>query len=225
MAWFFGRRKKQDFQEGDVAELLKSQPVQPSKDMKSVDFDRVIVHVCEITPGGYPIKVAELKLKLRVEGEEKTPYLKYFNNKIYIQPSELLLRADGVKEAWVLREGKGSLVPYSPLFLTKENVKKDFLERAGESLLAFKKMTINEKIIYKESLKRLMQKYRWWQPLVGSALVFIGMMLAAGIVLFAINKGGGSFNHGVELLSANLKTFLQNVTTTTQQVVPVGGGG
>ncbi|RLB76324.1 MAG: hypothetical protein DRH24_18060 [Deltaproteobacteria bacterium] len=217
-------KKKNDFN-AEALQFLTQHPefLKTASKLNKAPIDKVIAHVCEITPNGDPLKVAELKFKLKAEGEERTPFISYHGKKIYIQPSELLKRIDGVKEIWLLRDGKGNLVPYSTMFLTPELLSsKGFVEKLKRQIIAFKPMTINEKQIYKRTLKRIYSRSNWWQPLVGAGLVFLGMIIGAGIFLYALDKASGDFLQGAQTVASGLKQLVN--ATVAQQVLPAGGG-
>lgn len=196
------------------------------------EFNIVHVHILEETVRGDLIKIGQFKKRISRNNEDKTIFIRLFGEKVEMQHNELLHRADGSKDFFILREGLGVFKPltlfhYSNTYFEKTSDTEILQEIKGlkQKALYLKTMNVNEKQVYKNTLKGIYSRgLGFWDkhgPLMMMILIFV---LGIGALIYM----GNSQIDQAEIYANAMKNFGQTVATainSTSQTIPAYNGG
>jgi hypothetical protein len=185
------------------------------KEIKNkISFNVVHVHILEETARGDLMKIGQLKRKLGKTMDDKEVYVSVFGEKLPIQPNELLPRADGSKDFFVLREGLGtfkalSLFHYSAEYF-ENNGDSDIhehIKKMREKAIYLRSMNVNEKQVYKSTLKHIYSKgLGFWDKHGPALFMILILVLGLGDMIYMMGEVGdiSRENSGAMIESARI---------------------
>jgi hypothetical protein len=149
----------------------------------------------EETVRGDLIKLAQIKTKILKDPNDQQVSVKIFGIKVPIQANELLHRADGSKDFFVLREGKGTFTGLTMFHYSKRYFEdhddteiRDHIKQLANSAVYLRTMTVNEKQVYKNTLKRIYAKgLGFWDKHGPAVLMIIVLVLGVGTLIYMSN--------------------------------------
>lgn len=213
----------------DQALLSKSKGfLKPKKITSYKQLNRCLIHLLEETPRGDLQKVAGLIKFIQNDKEQNSTFVWLFGKKVFVQMNEMLNCTNGSKEVFVLRTGAGNFTA-----LTLDYLSKRFFEEAGDvkayidekkdKAIHLSSMTINEKQIYKDTLKRIIEKGmdRFKSLASWGAVVLVAFIMAAAFI-YMINKGVGLHQQDVAAGQQFLKQSAQLFNQSVQRIVAGG---
>ena len=223
MIYMFGRNKKDM-----VRKEVRDEDVMDKKTGKQ--FNYIYIDICDVTPNGDLLEIANVKVRLQTD-EQRRPFFLYNGRRVYVNPDELRLRADGSKRCLVIRESPGILRPYASVLLKKPSdvdklgLPKEQAKELKERIAAFTPMTVNEKTIFIDTWKRLQRHRGFWDQhaglVIGGIIFVIAMVMSYMFFKEGAASIGLSMKDSARIFVEGLKGYLNN-TLVPSQHVPVG---
>lgn len=201
------------------------------KEIKNrVEFNTVHVHILEETVRGDLLKIGQFKKRISRNNEDKSIFVKIFGERISFQPNELLHRADGSKDFFLLREGVGVFKPLTMFHYNTEYFEKNSdnemltdLKVLKNRAIYLRTMNVNEKQVYKNTLKGIYARGLGFWDKHGPALLMIMIFVIGVGALIFITKEMTTINAtntgALTEIGRNLADAING--SYQQQIIPI----